>query len=152
MSKKDESRHKIVHLHLPKDKTYATTLNAGPHELLADEPETVEGGEDQGPDPYDYLLMALGSCTVMTVKMYAQRKNWPLEDLYMELRHHKRHAEDCVHCDDPKSKLDHIEKELIVEGDLSDEQLERLLEISNKCPVYRTLQSEINITGTINRK
>lgn len=144
-----DNKQKIIHVHLPKSETYKTTLTAGKHELIADEPEEVKGGNDQGPDPYDYLLMALGSCTVMTVKMYAQRKEWPIENLFVELRHNKRHTEDCENCDDPKSKIDHIEKELIVEGDLTEKQLNRLLEISNRCPVNRTLLEDIKIKSSI---
>jgi len=148
----DDPKKKIVHVYLPDAETYTTTLNAGKHQLTADEPEDVKGGKDQGPDPYDYLLMALGSCTLMTVKMYANHKGWPIEDLYMELRHNKRHADDCENCDDPKSRIDHIEKELIVEGELDREQIDRLLEISNRCPVNRTLLGDINITSTIEHR
>lgn len=143
-----EKAQKIVHVHLPKDETFKTILTAGDHELLADEPSNVDGGNDQGPDPYDYLLMSLGSCTLMTVKMYANRKGWPLDDLYLELRHNKQHGEDCKHCEDSSSKLDVIEKELVIKGDLSEEQLEKLLEISKKCPVHRTLESDIHIHST----
>lgn len=143
------SEKKIVHVHLPKDVTYKTTLTAGNHELIADEPESVKGGTGAGPDPYDYLLMSLGSCTLMTVKMYADRKGWELDDMYLELRHNKRHADDCRECGDPKSKIDHIEKELIIKGDLKQEQLEKLLEISKKCPVHRTLMSDITIESSL---
>lgn len=145
----DSGKKKIIHVHLPKSEKYTTTLNAGSHELVADEGLQVKGGKDKGPDPYDFLLMSLGSCTVMTLKMYAQHKEWPVEDIYMELRHNKRHAEDCENCEDPKSRIDFIEKEIIVEGDLSDEQLDRLLEISQRCPVNRTLTGEIRMDSTI---
>lgn len=148
----DTDRKKIVHVHLPKEESFKTTLTAGKHELIADEPESVEGGQDQGPDPYDYLLMSLGSCTVMTVKMYAQRKEWPLEDIFVELKHNKRHDEDCSNCEDEKSKIDVIEKELVVKGDLSKEQVNRLLEIADKCPVNRTLLGEIQIQGSIEHR
>lgn len=145
----DSNKKKIIHIHLPKDEMFKTTLTAGRHELLADEPEGVKGGTDQGPDPYDYLLMSLGSCTVMTVKMYARHKEWPVEDIYLELKHNKRHDEDCEHCEEPSSKIDYIEKELIVKGDLSEEQLDRLLDISQKCPVHRTLLGDIKIESSI---
>lgn len=148
----DNAKKKIVHAHLPSDETYTTTLTAGDHEVISDEPTSVEGGKNKGPDPYDYLLMSLGSCTVITVKMYARRKEWELGDVYMELRHNKRHEEDCENCDDPKSKIDVIEKELIIEGELSDEQLDRLLDISKKCPVHRTLIGDIKIESSITRK
>ena len=148
----DSNKQKIVHIHLPKDETFTTTLTAGDHELIADEPENVDGGKDQGPDPYDYLLMSLGSCTVMTIKMYVRRKDWPLEDVYMELRHSKRHDEDCDNCEDPDSKIDVIEKEVIVEGDLSDEQMDKILDISKKCPVHRTLQGDMSIKSSITHR
>ena len=145
----EENAPKIVHVHLPEKEKFKTTLTAGKHELIADEPEHVEGGKDLGPDPYDYLLMGLGSCTLMTVKMYADRKDWPVEDIYLEMRHNKRHDEDCKNCEDPKSKIDVIEKELIVKGDLSQEQLDKLLDISKKCPVHRTLAGDISIKSSI---
>lgn len=148
----DADKQKIVHIHLPKDETFTTTLTAGDHELIADEPEDVEGGKDQGPDPYDYLLMSLGSCTVMTIKMYVRRKDWSIDDVYMELRHNKRHDEDCDNCEDPDSKIDVIEKEVIVEGDLTDEQIDKILDISKKCPVHRTLQGDISIESSITHK
>ncbi|MDX1586030.1 MAG: OsmC family protein [Balneolaceae bacterium] len=148
----ETDKKKIVHVHLPKDETYKTTLTAGKHELIADEPERVDGGTDAGPDPYDYLLMALGSCTAMTVKMYAQRKEWPLEDLFVELKHNKRHDEDCSNCEANKSKIDVIEKELVVKGDLTQQQVDRLLEIANKCPVNRTLLGDIEIKGSIEHR
>lgn len=143
------SEQKIVHIHLPKNESFKTTLTAGKHELISDEPESVDGGQDSGPDPYDYLLMGLGSCTLMTVKMYANRKGWILDDLYLELRHNKRHDEDCANCDDPKSKIDVIEKELIVKGELTQDQLDKLLDISKKCPVHRTLEGDISIKSSL---
>lgn len=146
----DSDEKKIVHFHLG-DQNYKTVMTAGPHELIADEPEDV-GGKDEGPDPYDYLLMALGSCSVITMKMYANRKEWPVEDIYIEMRHNKTHAEDCEDCDDPKARIDKIEKDIIVEGDLSEEQLERLLEISKKCPVHKTLLSDVEIVSTVEKK
>ena len=150
---KDSDKKKIVHTHLPKEETYTTTLTAGKHEFMGDEPESVDGGKDKGPDPYDYLLMSLGSCTVMTIKMYVQHKGWDhVDDIYMELRHNKRHDEDCQNCEDPKSRIDIIEKEVIVEGDVTDEQLDRILDISQKCPVHRTLMSDIKLESSITRK
>lgn len=142
-------KSKIVHIHLPAGDLLKTTLTAGEHELIGDEPDHVEGGSDAGPDPYDYLLMSLGSCTVMTVKLYAQRKEWPLEDMFLELRHYKSHKEDCENCDKPESRIDHIEKELILKGDLDDDQKKRLLEISQRCPVHRTLSGDIEIESSL---
>jgi putative redox protein len=148
----DETAKKIVHVHLPTDEPFKTTLTAGKHTITADEPTSVKGGTDSGPDPYDLLLMALGSCTVMTVKMYADRKKWPLEDLYIELKHGKSHVEDCKTCEDPTSKIDLIEKELIIHGDLSDEQIEKLLDISKKCPVHRSMLNEVRIESIVTKK
>lgn len=148
----DQAPQKIVHVHLPQNEPFKTVLTAGKHELISDEPVEVEGGQNLGPDPYDLLLMSLGTCTVMTVKMYAQRKGWELGDMYMELRHNKNHVEDCKSCEDPSSKIDVIEKELIIKGDLSNEQLDKLLEISKKCPVHRTLLNEVRIESSIGSK
>lgn len=147
-----QSSQKIVHVHLGKDDVFKTTLTAGNHELLADEPDNVPGGNDSGPDPYDYLLMSLGSCTAMTVKMYARRKKWPLEELFLEMRHSKSHDLDCTNCEIPDAKIDVIEKELIIKGDLSQEQLDKLLEISKKCPVHKTLVGELQIESILSMK
>jgi len=146
----DNNDKKIIHIHHSKE-NYKTVMTAGKHELIADEPEKL-GGKDLGPDPYDYLLMSLGSCTVITTKMYADRKKWPVEDLFVELRHFKDHAKDCEDCDDPKARIDKIEMELIVKGDLTDEQVEKLLEISKKCPVHRTLHGDMEIESSIEKR
>lgn len=146
----DLSDTKIVHIHLG-EQNYKTVMTSGNHELISDEPESV-GGKDKGPDPYDYLLMSLGSCSVITMRMYAERKGWPVEDIYVEMRHNKAHAEDCEDCDDPKARIDKIEKEITVKGDLSDEQVQRLLEISKKCPVHKTLLNEVAIDSEIERR
>lgn len=145
----ESQEKKIVHIHLPDGEPFKTTLTAGRHELIADEPTSVEGGKDEGPDPYDLLLMSLGTCTAMTMKMYARRKNWPVEDIYIEVRHNKRHADDCADCEDPSSKIDTIEKELIIKGDLNQEQLDKLMDISKKCPVHRTLLNDIKINTSL---
>ncbi len=140
-------KKKIVHIHIGA-KNYKTSLTAGNHELTADEPESA-GGQNTGPDPYDYLLMSLGSCTAITLRMYIERKKWQVDDIYVELRHSKVHAEDCKDCDEKSAKIDMIEEEIIVKGDLTDEQLDKLLEISHKCPVYKTLQGSIDAKTSI---
>ncbi|MEM6291011.1 MAG: bifunctional alpha/beta hydrolase/OsmC family protein [Myxococcota bacterium] len=121
---------------------YVAELTIGEHDLIADEPREL-GGTDRGPSPYGYLLSALGSCTVMTLRMYADRKGWPLEQAICRMRHAKVHARDCEACaeatDDPKAKVDRIDSTLELRGDLSDEQRARLLEIADRCPVHRTL-------------
>ncbi len=123
---------------------FRTDLFANGHALVADEP-VAYGGTGLGPSPYDYLLAALGSCTSMTVQMYARRKNWPLEDAVVRLKHEKIHAQDCEHCEEKDGKIDHFERELDLKGPLSADQRERLLEIAEKCPVHRTLHSEVVI-------
>jgi len=123
---------------------YRTEIQAGKHALVADEPASVGGG-DAGPTPYDYLLAGLGSCTGMTLRMYADRKEWPLEEATVHLSHEKVHAEDCDHCETTEGKVDHIQREIELAGDLTADQRQRLLEIANKCPVHRTLHSEIDV-------
>lgn len=127
---------------------YRTEVTAGRHALVADEPESV-GGTDAGPTPYDFLLTALGSCTGMTLRMYADRKDWPLEEARVHLSHEKVHATDCDHCDREDGKIDHIQRHIVLEGDLTPEQRERLLEIANKCPVHRTLHAEIDVQSAL---
>jgi uncharacterized OsmC-like protein len=122
---------------------FAQQIAAGRHRLRADEPTNV-GGTDTGPSPYDFLLSALGSCTSMTVGMYARRKSWPLERVTVWLRHSKIYAEDCSECEMREGMLDRIERDVRFEGPLSAEQRSRL-EIANKCPLHRTLTSGINI-------
>src|SRR5262249_20419423 len=119
-------------------------ISAGTHRLKSDEP-IPNGGSDQGPDPYALLLSALGSCTSMTIGMYARRKAIPLARVTVRLRHQKIHAEDCANCETKIGLLDWIEREIELEGDLNEEQRARLIEIANKCPVHRTLTSEIKI-------
>ena len=123
---------------------FAQEIAAGKHQLKGDEPVEV-GGTGTGPTPYDFLLAALGSCTSMTVSLYARRKQWPLEDVTVRLKHSKVHAEDCADCETKSGMLDRIEREVVLTGPLSEEQKARLLEIANKCPVHRTLTSEIRI-------
>ena len=125
-------------------KGFQTEVIAGKHRFVADEPESV-GGTDTGPTPYDLLSAALGACTSMTLRMYADRKEWPLEEAIVHLSHSKVHASDCEHCETEEGKIDRIERVVEVKGDLSDEQRQRLLEIANKCPVHRTLHGEIDV-------
>ncbi len=123
---------------------YRTSVQMGAHTLIADEPSAM-GGADEGPNPYDLLLAALGSCKVMTLRMYADRKGWPLESASVSLAHERRHAQDCERCDTSEPKLDHIDATLTLEGDLSDDQRHRLLEIADRCPVHRTVTSDLRI-------
>jgi putative redox protein len=125
-------------------KGFTQEIVVGPHRLVADEPKDV-GGDDEGPTPYDLLLAALGSCTSITVTMYARRKSWPLQGVTARLRHSRIHAEDCAECETKEGKIDRIELDIEFAGPLSDEQRSKLLEIAEKCPVHRTLVSETNI-------
>ena len=125
------------------------TISVGPHHLLADEPR-ASGGSDEGPDPYELLLSALGACTNMTLRMYADRKQWPLEEIRVVLIHSKSYAEDCANCEQPAAMLDQIERRITLIGDLSVEQRQRLLVIASLCPVHKTLTSKIDIeTGLV---
>lgn len=123
-------------------KGYTTEIVAGKHSFLADEPLSV-GGDDLGPTPYDLLLASLGACTGMTLRMYADRKGWDLQEVRVHLEHSKEYPEDAGMRDEPKGKLDHIERVLELEGNLDEKQRKRLLEIADRCPVHRTLHSEI---------
>ena len=127
---------------------FAQEISVGVHRLRSDEP-TVAGGTNTGPTPYDLLLAGLGSCTSMTVAMYARRKEWPLEAVTIRLRHSKVHAEDCTNCETKEGMLDRIEREIVLSGSLSEDQRSRLLEIANRCPVHRTLTSEIKIDSRL---
>ena len=123
---------------------FAQEIVVGPHRLAADEP-TAAGGADTGPNPYDLLLASLGSCTSMTVGLYARRKQWPLEAVTVRLRHGKIHAADCGDCETREGMIDRIEVQLELAGPLTEGQRARLLQIAGRCPVHRTLTSEIDI-------
>ena len=121
---------------------------AGPHRLTADEPLSI-GGDDRGPTPYGLLLASLGACTSMTIRMYAKRKKLPLDQVSIMLRHDRIHANDCEECDTKDGKIDLIERRIELKGELSEEQRSRLLEIADKCPVHRTLQSEVVVRSEL---
>jgi putative redox protein len=116
----------------------------GRHTLRADEPVAVGGG-DVGPSPYELLLMALGGCTSMTINMYATRKKWALDQVVVRLRHERAYPDDCVNCEDPKSKIDRISCSIELVGTLDEAQRARLMEIAKQCPVHRTLTNKIEI-------
>jgi putative redox protein len=127
---------------------FAETVRTGGHVLPADEP-AANGGNDSGPDPYGYLLAALGTCTAMTLRAYARMKKWPLQKVRVRLTHDKIYAADCADCETREGKVDRIQRAIEIEGPLSDEQRARLLEIADRCPVHRTLTSEIKIATTL---
>jgi uncharacterized OsmC-like protein len=123
---------------------FQQTVSVGPHRMLADEP-VAAGGEDTGPGPYDFVLAGLGACTSMTMRMYADRKSLPLERVTVTLKHSKIYAEDCAECETKVGMLDQIDRVIAIEGALDAEQRKKLMEIADKCPVHRTLTSEIHI-------
>ncbi|NBH05492.1 OsmC family protein [Amycolatopsis sp. SID8362] len=126
------------------DGTYTQQVTTSTHELLVDEPTAV-GGADAGPNPYELLLASLGSCTAITLRMYADRKGIPLTRATVRLRHDRIHAEDCEKCETERGMLSRITREISLEGELDEEQRARLMVIADKCPVHRTLSSEIVI-------
>jgi uncharacterized OsmC-like protein/alpha-beta hydrolase superfamily lysophospholipase len=119
-------------------------ITVGAHRIIADEPRE-SGGDDSGPTPYDLLLAALGACTAMTLRLYAERKGLPLDRVTVRLAHAKIHAADCAHCETREGKIDHIERDVVLEGALDQDTRARLVEIADKCPVHRTLTSEVDI-------
>ena len=123
---------------------FTQQIAAGRHALRADEPPSV-GGFDSGPAPYDFLLAGLGACTSMTLRLYAERKKWPLKRATVTLKHDRIHADDCTDCETKQGMLDRIVRSVALEGDLDAEQRQKLLEIADKCPVHRTLTHEVVI-------
>jgi putative redox protein len=123
---------------------YRIDITAAQHQLIADEP-IKDGGTDQGPTPYDLLIAALGACTAMTLRMYAERKSWPLTGVIVRLRHGRSYGEDDRKCETAPVRIDQIDREIELHGDLNDEQRERLLEIADRCPVHRTLDAGVKI-------
>ena len=129
-----------------KQDKYKTVVEAGNHEFLADEPKPM--GKDTGPNPYDFLLAALGTCVTMTLRMYADRKGWDLEEVHVHLEQSRVYAKDCEDCESEDGYVHIIDKKIKLIGQLSEEQIERLLEISDRCPVNKTLTREIKILTT----
>ncbi len=127
---------------------FTQLLLDGRHRMFADEPAEF-GGDDRGPGPYELLLMALGACTAMTVRLYVERQKWPLTRIAVRLRHEKIHAQDCADCETKEGMLDQIERVIDLEGPLNIEQKQRILEIANRCPVHRTLTSEVKIRSSL---
>ncbi len=124
-------------------------IKASNHQILADEP-LRDGGEDMGPSPYDLLLSSLAACKVMTVHLYARRKQWPVETVTLTLNHRKVAAKECEDCEtEGFAKVDIIECEISFEGDLDDKQIQRLAEIADRCPIHRTLTSETKIRTAV---
>jgi len=125
-------------------KGFRTDVEVGGHHLVVDEPVAV-GGADEGPTPYEMLLAGLGACTAMTLRIYADRRKWPLERARISLRHRKVHAQDCVDCDTKPARMDVVDRIITLEGALTEEQRAKLLEIAERCPVHQTLQGKIQV-------
>lgn len=123
---------------------FAVAITAGRHSWVGDEPKSV-GGDDAGPNPYQMLTAALGACTAMTMRMYARHKEWPLTNVAVRLKHEKIYAKDCAECETRSGKIDRIERWIRIEGELDADQRARLMEIADKCPVHRTLHSEVQV-------
>ncbi|MEH6814760.1 MAG: bifunctional alpha/beta hydrolase/OsmC family protein, partial [Motiliproteus sp.] len=125
-----------------RNQAFTQTVTSDGHFWLADEPVSV-GGDNLGPDPYEHLLAALGACTNMTLRMFASRKGWPLENVRVSLSHGRRHGDDCLHCDEQHPQIDVIDRTIVLTGDLNQQQRQRLLEIADRCPVHKTLHNKI---------
>ena len=130
------------------DYNYAQLLTSGCHAFVADEPEEA-GGNGLGPSPYELLLWSLGACTAMTLLMYGRRKGWDLQEVAVKLTHDRVHAEDCADCEEQEGSVEVIRRHITVRGQIDDEQRQRLLEIAQRCPVHRTLQSQPKVFDTI---
>lgn len=124
---------------------FTTQLRAGKHYFTADEPKSF-GGEDFGPSPYELLSAGLAACTSMTIQMYTRRKKWPLINVETHVNHKKTHAEDCENCERNTAKIDVFEREIVLKGNLDEQQQQKVLEIADKCPVHRTLSNKVEIT------
>ncbi len=142
----ETQRHVVVRE--TRDSKLQQGITVGPHRMVADEPIAV-GGKDSGPGPYDFVLAGLGACTSMTMRMYADRKSLPLDRVTVTLKHGKIYAKDCEECETREGTLDQIERVISIEGALDAEQRQRLMEIADKCPVHRTLKSEIRIVTKV---
>ncbi|MCM4166425.1 hypothetical protein KCTC52924_03358 [Arenibacter antarcticus] len=142
-----DTKHQVV-ASLDKDDGFTTEMKMGNHYITADEPVSF-GGNDFGPSPYEFVSAGLSACTAMTIQMYAKRKKWPLENVEVHITYQKVHASDCENCESPQSKIDTFEREIKLTGNLDEEQISKILEIADKCPVHRTLHNKIIINTKI---
>lgn len=125
---------------------YRAEVVAGDHSLIADEPVAL-GGTNEGPTPYDYLAAALGTCTAMTIRMYADRREWPLDEVTVRLTHSRTHQKDCAQCDEGQVGIDQFARSIELSGDLTDEQRAGLLRVADRCPVAQTLKRGVSIVS-----
>ncbi|MHA7057699.1 bifunctional alpha/beta hydrolase/OsmC family protein [Aquimarina sp. M1] len=138
-----KSQHHVV-ASLGDEEGYTTQMKVGNHYMVSDEPESV-GGNDFGPSPYELVSAGLSACTAMTIKMYMARKNWDLQNVEVHTSYDKKHMEDCENCEDPAAKIDTFERAIKLEGNLDEKQIQRILQIADKCPVHKTLHSETQV-------
>lgn len=138
----------MVAASLGNEEKFTTYLKLGNHSYVADEPVRF-GGNDFGPSPYEFLSAALAACSAMTIQMYARRKNWEVTNVTVHVDHSRKHAEDCESCEDASAKIETFIRKIVLEGELSEEQKKRLLEIAEKCPVHKTLAGEIQIINQV---
>ena len=144
-----KTKHQVV-ASLDNDDGFTTQMKVGNHYMVADEP-TNYGGNDFGPSPYELVSAGLSACTAMTIQMYAKRKGWKIDNVEVHTNYGKTHAIDCEHCDEDSAKIDTFNREIKLESELDDKQIKRVLQIADKCPVHRTLSSQIQIiTNLIN--
>ena len=127
--------------------TYTQQITAGRHQLVADEPLPI--GDDEGPNPYDLLMAALGACTSMTVRMYANRKGWRLDRIQVTLRHKRIHAQDCADCETKVGWVSHLDRDIEITGEIDDSQRQQLMHIAERCPVHQTLTSEVDVATSL---
>ncbi|NND63850.1 MAG: OsmC family protein [Flavobacteriaceae bacterium] len=142
-NKRINTKHNVV-ASLDKEQGFTTRMKVGDHYMLGDEPEEV-GGNNFGPTPYELVSAGLAACTAMTVQMYVKRKGWNLENIEVHVSYSKQHALDCEQCETDAAKIDTFEREIKLEGDLDEKQIQRILQIADKCPVHKTLHSETQI-------
>ncbi len=145
---KEFSTQRQIVAHLGSEERFTTRIKAGEHQIISDEPETF-GGNAFGFSPYQLVAAGLAACTAMTLRLYSERKNWQLKEVYVHVSHEKSHAEDCLNCESTTSKIDRFVREIELIGDLDAEQRKRLLEIADKCPVHRTLENAAQILTTL---
>lgn len=141
-----EAPESVTTVHIGRE--FRTEVISNGFPLVADEPVSV-GGTNTGPTPYDYLLTALGACTAITLRMYADRKEWPVESVTVHLTHQKVHARDCAKCESVEGFADHIDRRISIEGDIDEEQRRRLGEIADMCPVHKTLHGEVVVASSL---
>jgi len=127
---------------------YKAEIISGNHAFFADEPISA-GGTDTGPNPYEYLLAALGSCTALTLRLYANNKKWPVDAIEVHVSHTRDYLKDCEDCPDKDAKIEHIDIKIKITGNISQEQLDRMLDISTRCPVHKTLDSKVDMSSSL---